>query len=283
MKPGLRKADRAFTLGELMVAIGISSLLMGALLSSSVALRKSFAAADDFFSTHVQQIRIIDYLGRDVKRSTVVTTSVDRQTVTCAMPNYIQSSVRKNPIILVTSNGPRVDYGRLIQDAVITFGSTTLISATANFTAADVGRLIVGEGIKDGVTIAARTGATTITMSDTATASATNVSATISPQTVVVYSVNTNTQSIVRTENGVVTTIASSTDQLVPNTLNVALANTEYADTNVTFRPTFTFPKPSPNPSATPDPVTRMKRDGTAIYARSYLRNQRRPTPTPTP
>jgi hypothetical protein len=264
-----------------MVSIGIGTIMMGALMSSAVALRKSFSAVDDFFSTHVQQIRIMDYLGRDVKRSTVVTTSADKQTVNCTMANLIQNGVRKTPVVLVTSNGPRVDYGRLIEDAVITAGSATLTSATGNFTAADVGSLIAGAGIKDGVKITACTGSTTITMSDTATATATNVSATVSPQTNVTYSVSN--QSIVRTENGTVTTIASATDQLVPNTLNVALANTEYADTNVTFLPTFTFPKASPSPSSTPDPVTQMKRDGTAIFARSYLRNQRRPTPTPTP
>jgi len=281
MTLSLRRSAGGFTLGELMVSIGIGTLLMAALMSSAVALRKTFSAADDFFSTHVQQIRIIDYLGRDVKRSTVVTTSADRQTVNCAIPNLIQNGVRKTPVVLVTSNGPRVDYGRLILDAVTTAASATLTSATANFTAADVGSLIAGAGIKDGVTIAACTSGTAITMSDTATATATNVSVTVSPQTSVVYSVNN--QSIVRTENGTVTTIASATDQLVPNTLNVALANTEYADTNVTFLPTFTFPKASPSPSSTPDPVTQMKRDGTAIFARSYLRNQRRPTPTPTP
>ena len=101
------------------------------------------------------------------------------------------------------------------------------------------------------------------------------------PSGSVVYSINGS--SILRVENGVVTTIASSTDQLVPQSTDVELANTEYADTNVTFLPTFTFPKASPSPSSTPDPVTQMKRDGTAIFARSYLRNQRRPTPTPTP
>ena len=281
MKSGLQTNNSGFTLGELLIAVGIGSIMMGALMTSAVGLRKSFSAVDDFFSTHVQQIRIIDYLGRDVKRSTVVTTSTDKQTVNCTMPNFIQGGIRKTPIVLVTSNGPRVDYGRLINDAVITAGSTTLTSTMGSFTAADVGSLIAGAGIKDGVTVAACTSSTTITMSDTATATATNVSATISPTTSVVYSVSN--QSIVRTENGTVTTIASATDQLVPNTLNVALANTEYADTNVTFLPTFTFPRASPSPSGTPDPVTQMKRDGTAIFARSYLRNQRRPTPTPAP
>ena len=63
---------------------------------------------------------------------------------------------------------------------------------------------------------------------------------------------------------GVVTTIASSTDQLVPTSTDVELANTEYANTSVTFMPIFT----SNGSSAS--------RTGTSLYATAYLRNKRR-------
>jgi hypothetical protein len=78
----------------------------------------------------------------------------------------------------------------------------------------------------------------------------------------VVYQINGN--SIVRVENGTVTTIASSTDQLVPSTTDVELANTEYASTSVTFQPIFT----SGNAVA--------ERTGTSMYATAYMRNKRR-------
>jgi Tfp pilus assembly protein PilW len=215
-KPNKRR-ELGFTLSEMMMSVAMGSLVIAATMSASVALQKSFAAANDFFYTHMQQIRIIDYLSRDVKRSTVVVTSADKQTVTCTIPNLIIKAgdpdaglgvgKRRTPTITVTSNGAVVNYG-----------------------------------------------ATTTTAS---------------------YSVSG--QSIVRTENGVVTTIASSTDQLVPQTLDTELANTEYADCNVTFLPTFTFnPPANPSPSATPDPTLLDKRNGTAIYARAYLRNKRR-------
>ena len=80
--------------------------------------------------------------------------------------------------------------------------------------------------------------------------------------------------SIIRTENGAITTIASSTDQLVPKTTDVQLANTEYAASTITFVPTFTFGA-SPTPTPSPAPPN-SKRDGTTIYATSYLRNLRR-------
>lgn len=237
MRLSVRQSNRGFTLGELMVSVGIGTLLMAALIGSAVALRRSFSAADHFFSTHVQQIRIIDFLSRDVKRSTVVTTSATNQTVTCTMPNYIIKAgdadaalgvgTRRTPTVTVTPNGAVVHYG------------------------------LVG-GSK--------------------------------PVTQVQYAVNNNaierretpctansSDAITSTGTTVVTTIASSTDQLVPSTLDVELANTEYADTSVTFLTTFTFnPPPNANPSATPDPVSQMKRNGTAIFARSYLRNKRR-------
>jgi len=78
----------------------------------------------------------------------------------------------------------------------------------------------------------------------------------------VVYAISG--QSILRTENGVITTIASSTDQLVPVTTDVDLTNTEYATTNVTFLPIFTS-----------SGVT-AERSGTTVCATSYLRNRRR-------
>src|SRR5207248_7727909 len=78
----------------------------------------------------------------------------------------------------------------------------------------------------------------------------------------VVYSVNNST--IQRTENGAVTTIASSTDQLVPQSTDVELANTEYAKTSVTFSPIFT------------SGGAVAERTGTSVYATAYLRNKRR-------
>ena len=78
----------------------------------------------------------------------------------------------------------------------------------------------------------------------------------------VVYTVSGNT--ITRTENGAVTTIASSTDQLLPQTTDWKLSNTEYTTTTVVFQPIFTQ-----NGST-------MSKSGTTVYATAYLRNKRR-------
>ncbi|HME88119.1 MAG TPA: prepilin-type N-terminal cleavage/methylation domain-containing protein [Chthoniobacterales bacterium] len=196
-----------FTLTEMLVSVSLSSIILAAAITCGVSLQKSFNAVDNYFTTHMQQIRIIDYLNRDVKRGLIVTTSVDLQTVTMSIPNYIiktgDTEAVANPDLVGTPRTPAVSY-------------------TANGWQVDYGP-------------------------STAT---------------VVYSINGN--SILRTENGVVTTIASSTDQLVPATTDVELSNTEYAKTSVTFMPIFTLSG------------SQASRTGTSLFATAYLRNKRR-------
>jgi prepilin-type N-terminal cleavage/methylation domain-containing protein len=207
MKRTLQRNCHGFTLSEMMVAMAASAVVLAATLTSSTSLQKSFHAIDSYFGTHMQQIRIVDYLSRDVKRGLIVTTSANLQTVTITTPNYIVQAgdpeaiinpaligTPRTPSIVYTASGPQVNYGT----------STSTI----------------------------------------------------------IYSING--LSILRTENGVVTTIASSTDQLVPLTTDVELANTEYAKTSITFQPIFT----SGGAAAS--------RSGTTVYSTAYLRNKRR-------
>ena len=196
-----------FTLGELLVSVSVASIVMAAAVACSVALQKSFGAADNYFATHMQQVRIVDYLSRDVNRGLSVTTSADLKTVTINVPNYI-----------IQAGDP---------EAV---GNSSLIGTPR-----------------------------TPTVAYTPTGLQINYGASTST---VVYSLNNS--SILRTENGAVTTIASSTDQLIPQTTDVELTNTEYTSTAVTFMPTFTM---SGSAAA---------RAGTSLYSTAYLRNKRR-------
>lgn len=207
MKLKTSQSIAGFTLSEMLVSLSLSSIILAAAITSGVTLQKSFAAVDNYFSTQMQQVRIIDYLNRDVKRGLIVTTSVDLQSVTMNLPNYIiqtgDSEAIANPSLVGTPRTPTVAY--------------TSSGWQVNY----------------------------------------------SPSTTtVVYSISGS--SILRTENGVVTTIASSTDQLVPQSTDVELANTECANTSVTFLPIFT----SGNAVAS--------RTGTSMYATAYLRNKRR-------
>ncbi len=196
-----------FTLAEILTAMAIAVVIFAAILTATLAMQKSFNAVDHYFATHIQQVRIIDYLNRDVKRALICTTSANQQTVTLTIPKYIIQSGDAEAVI----NPSRVGAPR---DPTI---STTTSGVQVNY--------------------------------GTATST-------------VVYSING--ASILRTEDGVVTTIASSTDQLIPTTTDVDLANTEKATMAVTFQPIFT----SGNVAD--------ERTGTTVFSLAYLRNKRR-------
>lgn len=213
-----------FTFSETFVALGLGTLILAAVTSTSVSLQKSLGAVDNYFSTHNQQVRIIDFLGRDVRRSTIVNTSADLQTVNCYIPNYIVKT--GDPDATGTNVGTR---------------RTPTITSSGNKFVVNYGTVNYSANPPTGVSK-------------------------------VVYSVSG--QSILRTEDGAVTMIASSTNQLVPKTTDVQLANTEYAATVVTFLPSFVF-----GPGATPTPSpgqSDWRRDGTTVHSTAYLRNLRR-------
>lgn len=207
MKLATLRYGRGFTLTELMIATGTGGAVLAAIMASSIALQKTLNAIDNYLATQMQQIRIIDYLNRDVKRGLVVTTSVDLQNVTITMPSYlIQSGDPEaigNPSLVGTPRTPTISNSA--SGPLVNYGSST---------------------------------------------------------TTVVYSVSG--LSILRTENGTVTMVASSTDQLVPQTTDVEQANTECARTTVTFLPIFT----SGNLAT--------ERNGTTLFSTAYLRNKRR-------
>jgi prepilin-type N-terminal cleavage/methylation domain-containing protein len=203
MKLKIPAKIHAFTLTEMMIAIAIGSIILGVTLTSSIALQKSFSAADNYFGAHLQQIRIVDYLARDVRRGFSVTTSLDKQTVTVKIPRYIIQAADSDatPSTIGTPRSPTLAISS--GDYNINYGTTT------------------------------------------------------NQITTVEYKVSGS--SIQRTEDGVVTTIASSTDVLIPETIDIELANTEYTTTAITFKP-----------------ISVADRSGTVVYSTAYLRNRRR-------
>jgi prepilin-type N-terminal cleavage/methylation domain-containing protein len=205
MKLTRQSHQSGFTLAEILTAMAIAVVIFAAIITASLAMQKSFNAVDNYFATHIQQVRIIDYLNRDVKRALIVTTSANQQTVTLTIPKYIIQSgdaeAVSNPSLVGAMRSPTLST----TTSQVNYGTTT---------------------------------------------------------STVVYSING--ASILRTEDGVVTTVASSTDQLVPSTTDTDLTNTEYTTMAVTFQPIFT----SGNVAA--------ERTGTTVFSLAYLRNKRR-------
>jgi hypothetical protein len=211
MKLATSPKNSAFTLVEILIAMGIAVALIAVTLTTSVALQKSFYSIDNYFGTQMQQIRIVDYLARDVRRGLSVVTAADKRTVTVNLPRYI------------------------------------IQAGDADATGSNIGT--------------PRAPSLAITNRDY------NInylpSSTSSPS-VVVYSISGS--SILRTEDNVITTIASSTDSLIPETVDTELSNTEYTTTAITFQP-----------------LSVADRNGTVVCSTAYLRNRRRAIPTPTP
>jgi prepilin-type N-terminal cleavage/methylation domain-containing protein len=280
MKPA-RLQDEGFTLIEMMLAVSIGSLMLAALVAAAVCLHGSFNAVDNYFTSHVQQVRIIDYLSRDVRRSYIVTTSTNLQTVTCIIPNYLVNNgsnqpTRAAPTLSLVGNKVVANYqASTVNNVTTAQGSTTvscpgLALVSSHFSNANVGQSVVGTGIPAGATIQSVSNrllgsCSQATMSQAATSSNSNATLTIGALTNVIYSVVN--QGIQRRENGGLTSIAASADNLIPSTSDIELLNTGFTQSIVTFLPRF---------ARGGQTFLDNERAGTAVFSLSYLRNRRR-------
>ena len=128
MKSGYN-GRQGFTLIEMLLAVSVGSLMLAAIVAASVCLQKSFNAVDDYFDSHLQQVRIIDYLSRDVKRAYIVTSSTSPQTVTCILPNYLVDNggnqpTRATPTLSLVGNKIVANYqATTVNNVKITQGS----------------------------------------------------------------------------------------------------------------------------------------------------------------
>ena len=68
-KISFRRSKAAFTLAETLVASAAASLVLGALITTSVALQKSFSAAVAYATAEGDQLRFSDYVALDCRRA----------------------------------------------------------------------------------------------------------------------------------------------------------------------------------------------------------------------
>src|SRR5437870_10829289 len=241
-----RRHDQGFTLIELMFAVAVGALMMAALVAAAVCQHRNFTSVDNYFASHVQQVRIMDYLSRDVKRSYIVTTSTDLQTVTCIIPNYLVDNgsnqpTRATPTLSLVGNKVVANYqASTVNNVTTTQGSTTVSCpglglVSSHFSNWNVGQSVVGNGIPAVTTIQSVSNCllgncSQATISHAATSSNSNDTLTIGALTNVVYSVVN--QAIQRRENGGITNIAASADNLIPATSDIELLNTEFTQSD---------------------------------------------------
>lgn len=93
-----RRLLAAWTLSELMVALAVSSLLCGGLMTGSILLQKSFLASRYHMLAQAQQLRLTDYMDLDLRRALTVSTGSGRLAMT--IPDYYDSTgVPRDPQI----------------------------------------------------------------------------------------------------------------------------------------------------------------------------------------
>ena len=85
-----KKTWTAFTMVEMMLSVGCSSLILAAVLTAGVCLQRSFAAVEGYSIAEGDQLRVLDYIAMDCRRA--LSASVVNNNLYLTVPAYYQSS-----------------------------------------------------------------------------------------------------------------------------------------------------------------------------------------------
>src|SRR4051794_531868 len=75
--------EAGLSLVEMMISVAISVIVLGTLLISSLLIQKSIHGSEVYASTYSDQRRMIDYLGRDLRRAYAIS-ATDASGAPCA-------------------------------------------------------------------------------------------------------------------------------------------------------------------------------------------------------
>jgi hypothetical protein len=121
----------AITLAEILICMGMMSIILGCLLSSSLALQKTLQNSERYAGYYSDQHRLMDFIGRDLRRAVALSATdangteqavpgpaigvEGRGTLTVTLPGYYQSDVPNEPgfdaALPVVPVNPHVEYG----------------------------------------------------------------------------------------------------------------------------------------------------------------------------
>jgi len=98
MRLNCARKQAGMTVTEVLVSAVILSLAMGTLVTGSIALQRSFAAATQFAIAQSSQARAIDYLTRDIRRSITMTSPGASGPISVTIPSYYASGLPRDPV-----------------------------------------------------------------------------------------------------------------------------------------------------------------------------------------
>src|SRR5436305_14554304 len=96
MKLRLASGD-AFSLVETMLSLTVGGFLLGGMILGFSTFQQVFAGVDDYYRATSDQLRVLDFIGLDMRRATSGTVTNNATTLTLTLPDYIDES--QNPPI----------------------------------------------------------------------------------------------------------------------------------------------------------------------------------------
>jgi Tfp pilus assembly protein PilW len=97
--------SHGFTMAEMMIAMAGSAIIIGALMFSSIGLQKAFRASELYAASQADERRLIDYLGRDLRRAVAIATSTSVNGGTATKVGTDAVMVEKDTALLLTLPG----------------------------------------------------------------------------------------------------------------------------------------------------------------------------------
>lgn len=164
-------SEAGFSVIELVVVLAIMLIVLGVLGDVLLSLTRASNQGEALVANEQQVHLAVLQLGRDLRAAN----PLDALGSTSAYSSRVQMTLQ-------LPNGART-----VTDADTTAGSTTVTSASANFTASDVGDSVTGVPVLPGTTIASVTNASTAVLSEAVMQSATAVSLTFTPTSTVTW------------------------------------------------------------------------------------------------
>lgn len=126
----LRKSA-GFTLVEMMVSAGIASLILGAMVLGAAAFQNVFFATNEYYKSTADQMRVMDYIGRDIRSAVNGTVGSNGQTLSVVLPDYIDPATNQ-PRLPTVKSGTSAYFGQ--PTATVSYAGSVGDSVTVAYT-----------------------------------------------------------------------------------------------------------------------------------------------------